>query len=83
MVLSIRVSGRGLIFQHSKRYLDTRTESTKQSDDPKSTKATIGTRIGGSESSICNDFKQVIIAVPRCSIISLAESRQSTLQGVR
>jgi len=83
MVLSIRVSGRGLIFRYGKRYLDTKTESTKQSDDPESTKAMTGAEIGGSESSTCNDFKQVIVAAPRCSIVSLAEFRQSTLQGVR
>ena len=79
MVLSIRVSGRGLIFQHGKQYLDTRTESTKQSDDPESTKAMTGAGIGGSKSSTCNNFKQVIVAALRCSIISLAEFRQSTL----
>jgi len=79
MVLSIRVSGRGLIFQYSKRYLDTRTESTKQSDDPESTKTMTGAGIEGSESSTCNDFKQVIVAALRCSIVSLAEFRQSTL----
>ena len=83
MVLSIRVSGRGLIFRHGKRYLDTRTESTKQSNDPESTKAMTGAGIEGSESSTCNDFKQVIVAAPRYSIVSLAEFRQSTLQGVR
>jgi len=83
MVPSIRVSGRGLIFWHGKRYLDTRTESTKQSDDPESTKVMTGAGIGGSESSTCNNFKQVIIAVPKYSIVSLAEFMQSTLQGVR
>jgi len=83
MVSSIRVSGRGLIFQHSKQYLDTRTESTKQLDDSESTKATTDTGIGESESSTCNDFKQIIIAVPRYSIVSLAESRQLTFQSVR
>ena len=77
------MSGRELIFRHGKRYLDTRTESTKQSDNPESTKAMTDTRIGGSESSTCNDFKQVIVAAPRCSIVSLAEFRQLTLQGVR
>ena len=83
MVSSIRVSGRGLIFQHSKQYLDTRTESTKQLDDSESTKATTDTGIGESESSTRNDFKQIIIAVPRYSIVSLAESRQLTFQSVR
>jgi len=83
MVPSIRVSGRGLIFRHGKRYLDTRTKSTKQSDDPESTKAMTDAGIGGSESSTCNDFKQVIVAAPKCSIISLAEFRQSTLQDMR
>jgi len=83
MVPSIRISGRGLIFQHGKQYLDIRTESTKQSDDPESTKAIISTGIGGSKSSTCNDFKQIIIAVSRCSTISLAKFRQSTLYGVR
>jgi len=83
MVLSIRVSGRGLIFQHGKQYLDTRTESTKQSDDPESTKAMTDAGIGGSESSTCNDFKQVTVTASRCSIVSLTEFRQSTLQGVR
>jgi len=83
MVLSIRVSRRELIFRHGKQYLDTRTESTKQSDDPEFTKAITGAGIGESKSLTCNDFKQVIIAVPRCSIVSLAEFRQSTLQGVR
>jgi len=79
MVPSIRVSGRGLIFRHGKRYLDTRTESTKQSDHSESTKAVTGTGIEGSKSSTCNDFKQVIVAVPRCSTISLAKFRQLTL----
>jgi len=83
MVPSIRVSRRGLIFWHGKQYLDTRTESTKQSDDPESTKATADTGIEGSENLTCNDFKQVIIAMPRCSTVSLAEFRQLTLQGVR
>jgi len=79
MVPSIRVSGRGLIFRHGKQYLDTRTESTKQSDHSESTKAVTGTGIEGSKSSTCNDFKQVIVAVPRCSTISLAKFRQLTL----
>jgi len=83
MVPSIRVSGRGLIFQHGKRYLDTRTESTKQLDNPESTKATTGTGIEVSKSSTCNDFKQIIVAAPRCNTVSLAEFRQLTLQGVR
>jgi len=83
MVLSIRISRRGLIFRHGKRYLDTRTESTKQSDDPESTKAMTGAGIRESESSTCNDFKQVIVAVLRCSIVSLAEFRQSALQSMR
>jgi len=82
MVPSIRVSGRGLIFWHGKQYLDIRTESTKQSDDPESTKAMTGTGIEGSESSTCNDFKQVIVAMPRYSTIFLAEFKQSTLQDM-
>jgi len=56
-----------------------RAKSMKQLEDPESTKALIGTGIGGSESSICNDFEQVSIAIPRCSIISLAGFKQSTL----
>jgi len=83
MVPSIRVSRRGLIFWYGKRYLDTRTEFTKQSDNPESTKAMTSTRIGESKSSTYNDFKQVIVATPRYSTIFLAEFRQSTLQGVR
>jgi len=55
----------------------------KQSEDPKSTKALTGTGIEGSESSTCNDFEQVSVATPRCSIISLAGFKQSTPQNVR
>ena len=55
----------------------------KQSEDPKSTKALTGTGIGESESSTCNDFKQVSVIAPRCSIISLAEFKQLTPQGMR
>ena len=55
----------------------------KQSEDPESTKALTGTGIGESESSTCNDFKQVSVAIPRHSIISLARFKQSTPQGVR
>jgi len=55
----------------------------KQSEDPESTKALTGTGIGRSESSTCNDFKQVSVAAPRRSIISLARFKQSTPQGVR
>jgi len=55
----------------------------KQSEDPESTKALTGTRIGGSESLTCNDFKQVSVAAPRRSIISLAEFKQSTPQGMK
>jgi len=55
----------------------------KQSEDPESTKALTGTRIGESESSTCNDFKQVSVAVPRRSIIFLARFKQSTPQDMR
>ena len=55
----------------------------KQSEDPESTKVLTGTRIGGSESSTCNDFKQVGIAAPRRSIIFLARFKQSTPQDMR
>jgi len=55
----------------------------KQLEDPEFTKALIGTGIGGSKSSTCNDFEQVSVAAPRYSIISLAEFKQSTPQGVR
>jgi len=55
----------------------------KQSEDPKSTKALTRTGIRESESSTCNDFKQVSVAAPRCSIISLAGFKQLTLYGVR
>jgi len=41
------------------------------------------TGIGGSESSTCNDFKQVSVAAPRRSIISLTGFKQSTPQDVR
>ena len=60
-----------------------RAKSMKQSEDPKSTKALTGTGIEGSESSTCNDFEQVSVATPRCSIISLAGFKQSTPQNVR
>jgi len=55
----------------------------KQSEDPESTKALIGTRMGESESSTCNDFKQISITVPRCSTVSLAGFKQLTPQGMR
>ena len=83
MVSSIRVSERELILWHGKQYLDTRTESTKQSDNPESTKTMTGTGIEGSESLTYNDFKQVIIAVHKCNTIFLAEFRQLTLQDMR
>jgi len=60
-----------------------RAKSMKQSEDPESTKALTGTRIGGSESLTYNNFKQVSVATPRHSIISLAGFKQLTPQGVR
>ena len=55
-----------------------KAKSMKQSEDPESTKALTGTRIGGSESLTCNDFKQVSVAASRHNIISLAEFKQLT-----
>jgi len=60
-----------------------KTEFTKQSGDPKSTKALIDTRNRRKESMTSKKFKPLSIAAPRYSIISLTESRQLTPQGRR
>ena len=83
IVLSIRISGWGLIFWSGKQFLDTKIESTKQSDDPESTRVLTDAGKEGDESMTCNAFKTVSNAEPRFSADSLVGFRQSTPQGMR
>ena len=77
------MSGRDLIFWSGKQFLDTKTESTKKSDDPESTRTLTDAGKEGDESMTCNAFKTVSNAEPRFSADSLAGFRQSTPQGMR
>jgi len=77
------VSEQGLIFWSGKQFLDTKIESTKQSDNPESTRALTDARKEGDKSMTCNAFKMVSDAEPRFSADSLAGFRQSTPQGTR
>jgi len=83
IVPSIRMSGRSLIFWSGKQFLDTKTESTKQSDDPEFTRALTDAGKEDDESMTYNAFKTVSDAKPRFSADSLAGFRQSTPQGMR
>ena len=58
-------------------------ESTKQSDDPESTRVLTDVGKEGDESMTCSAFKTVSDAEPRFSTDSLAGFRQSTPQGMR
>jgi len=77
------MSEQGLIFWSGKQYLDTKTESTKQSDDPESTRVLTDTEKEEDENMTCNAFKTVSDAEPRFSADSLAGFRQLTPQGMR
>jgi len=77
------VSGRGLIFWNGKQFLDTKTESTTQSDNPESTRALMDARKEGDKSMTCNAFKTVSDTEPRFSADSLAGFRQLTPQSMR
>jgi len=77
------VSRRGSIFQVGKQYLDTKIKSTKQSEDPESTKALIDTGNRREESMTSKEFKPLSVTVPRYSIVSLTDSRQLAPQGGR
>ena len=83
IILSIIVSRKSSIFWSNKQCLDTKMESTKQSNDPESTRALTDARKERDESMTCNAFKTVSNAELRYSTDSLTGLRQSTPQGMR
>ena len=83
IVLSIIVSRKGSIFWSNKQCLDTKMESTKQLDNPESTRALTDARKERDESMNYNAFKIVSDAKLRYSTDSLTGLRQSTSQSTR
>ena len=57
--------------------------TTKQSEDPESTKALTNTGNREDESMTSKEFKLLSVAASRCSVVALTSSRQLTFQDRR
>jgi len=57
--------------------------TTKQSEDPESTKALTDTGNREDESMTSKEFKLLSVAASRCSVVALTSSRQLTFQDRR